>query len=82
MNEFTLFDKYLSEDEETSFRAFVFKTVIESRIAEGSMVSPIFIQLAEKYIRNEISLDEWNFMVDSYLQEADSLLERKNPKEN
>ena len=74
-----VFQKYLdSDDEETRFRANAWQTAIDNRIAEGTMVSPMFIDLAEKHILQEITLEEFDARLNAYHLELDRMLSEKN----
>ena len=68
------FQKYLdSDDEETRFRAYAFQTAVDNRKAEGTMVSRYFLDLAERFITQEITWDEFEHLLDTYIFERDKL---------
>ena len=73
---FDRFDCYLnSGDPEVRHRAQVWYTVINNRILSGEMVSPWFLDLAEKHILGRISMEEFTEQLSEYWSEIDYIME-------
>lgn len=72
----SVFQKYLqSTDPEVRRRANAWLTAVNNRIFSGEMVSPWLINLAEKHILGEISLEEVTDQLTTYWSEIDYIME-------